>query len=656
MKEMPVKENRQLLDYPFDLYQRTRDMAEVVEIIARETGRQRLRILDVGGFRSEAAERDNLLLQEFLPGHEIYALDLAECDIPGYIQGDGTQLPFKDQVFDVVVSSDVYEHIPGPKRGEFTRELLRVTTLGGFAALGAPFYSEKTVLAEKILFEFIHKTLHVGQIQLKEHMENGLPSIEGLEQMLQENDLAFTCFDSGRLDGWLMRLMVEHYLMTTPDSQRLRTMLNRYYNMTLYESDHGGEGYRKLFVIAKEKGAAAVLEKIGRHFSDYVEKNKEQGPVSGDLDQVRLLLDLEELSTRRLFQEKDRIIEQQAAQIEVFNRMRTTRVYRFIQFFNKLFFMPFVGISRFFLGKLQQIALVCKGARKHPLLSISSRIYRRWVKKNSPTETELEELRQRGREFIYKPLVSIVVPVFNTDRQWLEKAVASVRDQVYENWELCFVNDGSTEPEVKETLDNCQKQDKRIRVKHLRRNRGIAGASNEALAMATGEFIAFMDSDDALHPLALYEVVKRLNVDQETDVIYTDEDKLTLEGRRKKPVFKSDWDPDLFMTFNYINHLTVCRKRLVDEVGGFRPEFNWSQDYDLYLRITEKTTAIVHIPQILYHWRTIPESSASKVDIRVEALEKSRQLLTETLRRRGIEAVVGEGLRPGTFKIKKMRR
>lgn len=338
-----LKENP-LLDYPFDLYQRTRDIAEVVGIIARETGRERLRILDVGGYRSEAAERDNLLLQEFLPGHKIYALDLAECDIRGYIQGDGTQLPFKDHVFDVVVSSDVFEHIPDPKREEFTRELLRVTAPWGFAVLGAPFYSEKTVLAEEILFEFIHKTLHVGQAQLKEHIENGLPTAAELKKMLKENGVLFTCFDSGRLDGWLMRLMVEHYLMTIPDTVRLRTMSNRYYNMELYESDHAGEGYRKVFVIAKEGGAAAILESIKGHFAAYAEKGKDGGALSGNLEAARLLLDLEELRTRRLFQEKDRIIEQQAAQIEAFNHMRTTRVYRFIQFFNKLFFRPFVGI------------------------------------------------------------------------------------------------------------------------------------------------------------------------------------------------------------------------------------------------------------------------------------------------------------------------
>ena len=162
-----------------------------------------------------------------------------------------------------------------------------------------------------------------------------------------------------------------------------------------------------------------------------------------------------------------------------------------------------------------------------------------------------------------------------------------------------------------------------------------------------------MDSDDALHPLALFEVVNFLNDHPEADVIYSDEDKMTLEEKRRRPEFKPDWLPDMFLTYNYINHLTVCRKKLVDDVGGFRAKYNWSQDYDLYLRITEKTDKIFHIPKILYHWREVPNSSASKVDIRPEAWAKSFELLTDTLQRRRINGIVKKGLRPGTFRIKK---
>ena len=311
---------------------------------------------------------------------------------------------------------------------------------------------------------------------------------------------------------------------------------------------------------------------------------------------------------------------------------------------------------RFFLAKLYELFRILTGARKHPFISVNTRAYQRWIAKHEPGEKERKELEKKNREFTYKPAVSIVVPVYNTEPKWLDKAVASVLNQVYENWELCLVNDGSPGSHVRETLDKWKNNDhKRIKVKHLEHNRGIAAASNEAMAMAKGEYIAFMDSDDELHPTALFEVVKLLNHHPEADVIYTDEDKLTLDGQRKKPVFKSDWSPGLFLTYNYINHLTVCRKTLIDRVGGFRPEFNWSQDYDLYLRITENTGNIFHIPRVLYHWRTIPGSSASKVDIRTEALEKSKQLLTETLHRRGMNGMVTEGLRPGTFRVRRRK-
>lgn len=312
---------------------------------------------------------------------------------------------------------------------------------------------------------------------------------------------------------------------------------------------------------------------------------------------------------------------------------------------------------RFFLARMYELSRVLTGARKHPFISVNTRAYQRWIAKHEPGKKERKEWDKKNRGFTYKPVISIVVPVYNTEPQWLDKAVASVLNQVYENWELCLVNDGSPGTHVRETLEKWKtNQNNKIKVKHLEHNRGIAAASNEALAMAKGEFIAFMDSDDELHPLALFEVVKLLNHHPEADVIYTDEDKLTLDGQRKKPVFKSGWSPALFLTYNYINHLTVCRKTLIDQVGGFRPEFNWSQDYDLYLRITEKTDNIFHIPQVLYHWRTIPGSSASKVDIRTEALEKSKQLLSETLRRRGMNGLVTEGLRPGTFRVKKRGR
>ncbi|MCP4151984.1 MAG: glycosyltransferase, partial [bacterium] len=228
------------------------------------------------------------------------------------------------------------------------------------------------------------------------------------------------------------------------------------------------------------------------------------------------------------------------------------------------------------------------GARRHPYLSLSSSAYQRWITKNTPSQQESEVLEKKCNQFKYKPLISIAVPVYNTEKIWLEKAADSVLNQLYDNWELCFVNDGS-DSHVRDSLRNIKNKDGRIKVTHLSRNKGIAAASNAAIAMATGEYIAFMDADDELHPHALFEIVSLLNNHRDADIIYTDEDKLTLDNQRRKPVFKNDWSPDLFLTYNYINHLTLCKKELLDKIDGFRPEYNWSQDYDLYLRATEAT-------------------------------------------------------------------
>ena len=648
-------------DYPFDLYQRTRDIREIIDIIVRESGNKKLKILDVGGFRIDAEEREDLLLREFLPQHEIVALDLVDSSIPGYVRGDGTHLPFKDNSFDVVVTSDVYEHVPPEERKKFLENLLRTAKKDGFVILGAPFYSVKTSLAEQIVFEYVRKVLHAEQEQLKEHIENGLPGPAELSAFIKEKESDFIYFDSGNLNGWLSMMMVTHYLMSIPDTERIRAMLDRFYNMSFYESDHAGEGYRKVFVIANGGSNGIVLQKIKSHFAEYAEAHRHQplDTLAGaEWNHLRMLLDLEALRTRALLSEKDGIIQHQAAQIAAFKHMRSTRVYRVMQFFNRLLLSPFLFLGRQFLGKMQQIGQVLRGKRRHPFLSVSEKAYRRWIKKHeTPLAKEtIDQLKKESRAFKYRPLISIAVPAYNTPQEWLEKAVESVMNQLYENWELCIVNDGSPENHVKETLDNYGRIDERIKVKHLRRNRGIALATNEALAMASKQsaFIAFMDSDDLLHPKALFKVVEFLNQHPDADVIYTDEDKLTLDELRRRPEFKPDWSPDLFLTYNYINHLTLCRKKLVDAVGGFRAKYNWSQDYDLYLRITEKTDKIFHIPEILYHWREVPKSSASKVDIRPEALAKSIELLTDTLQRRGIKGIVKRGLRPGTFKIKKI--
>jgi O-antigen biosynthesis protein len=239
--------------------------------------------------------------------------------------------------------------------------------------------------------------------------------------------------------------------------------------------------------------------------------------------------------------------------------------------------------------------------------------YQEWMVRNENYDSD--KLRAEITHFTYKPLISIVTPVFNIDPVWLGKLLDSVMVQFYENWELILVDDGSTNAETKRFLGHCIPPDSRIKVVFGTRNEGISRASNKALELCSGEYVTFLDHDDELAVSALYEVLRLLNEDPKADIIYSDEDKITADqkGFRKRhdPFFKPDWDPFLLMGSMYVGHLAVYRRKLVERVGRFRPEFDFSQDYDLALRVTEVTDNIRHIAKVLYHWRTVPESGAA---------------------------------------------
>jgi GT2 family glycosyltransferase len=209
-----------------------------------------------------------------------------------------------------------------------------------------------------------------------------------------------------------------------------------------------------------------------------------------------------------------------------------------------------------------------------------------------------------------EPRFSILTPVYDTPAAVLQAMLDSVRGQRFEDWELCLVDDASPDPAVGEALDRAAAEDIRIRVLRRDANGGIVAASNDALAMARGEFVALLDHDDELHSDALAEVDRALLETPEADYVYTDEDKIDLDGRRLGPFFKPDWSPEQMRTQMYTCHLSVFRRSLVEEVGGFDPEFEGSQDWDLVLRATERARAVLHVPKILYHWRMLETSAA----------------------------------------------
>jgi GT2 family glycosyltransferase len=279
--------------------------------------------------------------------------------------------------------------------------------------------------------------------------------------------------------------------------------------------------------------------------------------------------------------------------------------------------------------------------------------YQKWITHNEPGPEELNQLNTASQHFLYRPKISIITPVWNIDEKWLCRAIDSVINQVYDNWELCIVDGGSTRSYIRQVLEEYAQKDGRIKIKILKENLGIAGNSNEAVSLATGEFIGFLDHDDELAPFALYEIACLLNRNPNFGFVYSDEDKIDENGFRRKPVFKPDWSPDMFLSYNYLCHFSVIRKELVASVGGFHSGYEGSQDYDLFLRVTEKIPSpeIAHIPKILYHWRMISGSAAIHSSAKPYALLSAKKALNDTLTRRKISGEAVDGLFPGFYRI-----
>ncbi len=273
-----------------------------------------------------------------------------------------------------------------------------------------------------------------------------------------------------------------------------------------------------------------------------------------------------------------------------------------------------------------------------PPPGVEADAYARYREVNAVTPRVRDLLSQAITRSNEKPVLSVVMPVFNTDPEILTEAIESVLEQIYPYWQLCIADDGSHRSETVEVLRKYN-EDPRIEVVTLDCNRGICHASNEAASLAKGEFLSFLDHDDVLAANALFEVARVLEHEPEADIIYSDEDKISSRGVRYDPQFKPDWSPTLFLGYNYLNHLTSVRRELFESIGGFRPTFEGAQDYDLLLRLTELTARIVRIPKVLYHWRAVPGSTALSADEKPIVRKAAYEALKDRLDRCSINAV-----------------
>lgn len=246
--------------------------------------------------------------------------------------------------------------------------------------------------------------------------------------------------------------------------------------------------------------------------------------------------------------------------------------------------------------------------------------------------------------------ISVIMPVWNISPKYLKQAINSVLNQTYENWELCIYDDASTN---KDTLKFLQKYENKpgIKIKYGKKNQNISLATNEALKLATGDFVLFLDNDDTLAKEALNEIVNVINKDKKVDVIYYDEDIILKNNLRVKPLLKPDWSPETLDATMYLAHSTY-RKSIVDKLGGMRAGFEGSQDYDLVLRVRDITQNIIHIPKILYHWRRIPGSTSDVYEAKIDARKSAMKSLKESITRRKLSAKLEDGLTAPSFRIK----
>lgn len=286
------------------------------------------------------------------------------------------------------------------------------------------------------------------------------------------------------------------------------------------------------------------------------------------------------------------------------------------------------------------------------LLSDNAHSFLQRIKRHHKASENIEIIKKKIEEFTQKPKISLILPIYNPEKDDLKLTLDSVLNQFYPHWELCIVDDASTEEYIPEVLEEYKNKDQRVRVKYLKTRQGISEAFNEALSLAAGEYVAIIKDNMELSLEGLYEVVKKTNQSPKTDLIYSDEDKLDSNRRRIRPVFRQKWSAKRFLTHQYLGSFFVCKKTLIDDVGGFRKEFDRCQDYDLLLRITRRTNAVTHIPNILYQTRMHQNTPPSEPAQQKETHEKARLALQKEMTERGWTVLVKDGRRIDTFKIK----
>ena len=648
-----MTEHDPLPSLPFDHFQRY-DLTR--RILTEVTGREPVRILDVGGHGSS--------LKHFLPDAEVVVVDPSpppqfsyRAEVPflhdGYVIGSGTTLPFGDDTVDIVTAHDTLEHVPPQDRERFLAEMLRVSRR--IVIVNGPVASEEASRAEKRLDEFGKNVIKIASGPLTEHLAHGLPRSRDIAEALRRGGHACVGMPNGNVYAWFLAMIVKHYLMVLPGADAIHDQLDRVYNEVLSPVDLAQPCYREAFIVAKGLGDEE-LQDVAAAVTSHAARN---APDVAALEPLVRALEEHAVAAARRLQEPDVPDHEPHRATTRARRLAVRAARRMAPRGTRRANIVAVGEIAMNMaraeGTVSLLRRLPRVRRWWPLLSmrvVLNSQYADWVRMNAPTEADAARMRAEISTFEIRPLISVITPVYNTPPEWLIACIESVRHQVYPHWELCLADDASPSAETASVLDRYDGVDPRIKTRRLEKNRGIAGASNAALELATGDFVALLDHDDELRLDAFFHIVKRLNAQPDLDYLYTDEDKRNPDGRLVEPFFKPGWSPDLLLSENYLTHLSVIRKALIDRVGGFRSGYDGSQDYDLLLRVTEATDRIGHVAQPLYTWRKIPGSAAGSSAAKPYAYDAAVRALQSALERRGVDARVVAEDRPGRYRIR----
>ena len=651
---------------PFDQYQRYKTAEMIISQIKSFKSIEKIRVIEI-----EANVQQNL--GKLLPDEDITYLDInipeEYKNNPLFIEGDATDLiNISDKEYDIAVSLDVFEHIDPHKRMNYIKELNRVARYG--AIFCAPYNFDYVSDAENRVNSFYYALYGEDYPWLKEHKTNGLPNLDETTTLLKNLHLQSCVFSHGDILMW-EKMTTLHFLVCSHNNLlQYRTLIDKFYNEKIYQGDISDQCYRNFiftsndnkmvltvehYIASTLKGEVCknevenldkmrhnmeLLANIAFSKSNYMGFADELNLKTENVRAIRQDIEKLHLENEKLCQDYDALKDELNLKAENIGTIcqdieKLRQDYDALKQERKKAKTNFEQISW-----LYQKAITSKSWKiTEPLRDILSLMHR--VKQHIKLYKSQKKLKltkeqvSKQKQFVFEDhcKISILVPIYNTPKKYLISMIKSVIKQTYPNWQLCIA-DASDEnhTEVASIIQQFMAKDNRIKYKKIK-NKNISDNTNECFSLADGEYITLLDHDDELTQDALFEVVESINRTH-SDIYYSDEDKINAKNKRVMPFYKPDWSPDLLYTQMYICHLLIFKTELFKQIGGFDRNFSGSQDYDLILRLYEKTENIVHIPKILYSWRMSDTSTSINPGSKPYAHDAGREALNEHLKRK----------------------